>query len=110
MTAVAAYADATVGFIKRDVTGFLGNVASSLNATGTNEIGANIHYIRSSAPLYPDSLAAFTAQDGYEDDGQGSARTWLRWQTRVTKDRPVDATIMAIVDAIEHDGRTTYEK
>jgi hypothetical protein len=30
-------------------------------------------------------LAAFTAQDGYEDDGQGSARTWLRWQTRVTK-------------------------
>ena len=31
-------------------------------------------------------------------------------QTRVTKDRPVDATIMAIVDAIEHDGRTTYEK
>src|SRR5262249_19849230 len=29
-------------------------------------------------------LAAFTAQDGYEDDGQGSARMWLRWQTRVT--------------------------
>ena len=29
-------------------------------------------------------LAAFTAQDGYEDDGQGSARIWLRWQTRVT--------------------------
>ena len=30
-------------------------------------------------------LAAFTAQDGYEDDGQGSARMWLGWQTRVTK-------------------------
>jgi Domain of unknown function (DUF222)/HNH endonuclease len=30
-------------------------------------------------------LAAFAAQDGYEDDGQGSARVWLRWQTRVTK-------------------------
>src|SRR5689334_21486281 len=30
-------------------------------------------------------LAAFTAQDGYEDDGQSSARMWLRWQTRVTK-------------------------
>jgi hypothetical protein len=29
-------------------------------------------------------LAAFTAQDGFEDDGQGSARGWLRWQTRVT--------------------------
>src|SRR5262249_52855298 len=30
-------------------------------------------------------LAAFTAQDGYEDGGQGSARMWLRWQTRVTR-------------------------
>ena len=29
-------------------------------------------------------LAAFAAQGGYEDDGQGSARVWLRWQTRVT--------------------------
>ena len=31
-------------------------------------------------------------------------------QTKVTKDRPVDATIMAIVDSIEHDGKTTYAK
>jgi len=31
-------------------------------------------------------------------------------QTRVTKDRPVDATIMAIVDSIELDGRQTYTK
>ena len=30
-------------------------------------------------------LGAFTAQGGYEDDGQGSPRTWLRWQTRVTR-------------------------
>jgi Domain of unknown function (DUF222) len=30
-------------------------------------------------------LAAFTARDGYEDDGHGSARTWLSWQTRVTR-------------------------
>jgi Domain of unknown function (DUF222) len=30
-------------------------------------------------------LAAFSAQGGYEDDGHGSARVWLRWQTRVTK-------------------------
>ncbi|HEX6931767.1 MAG TPA: DUF222 domain-containing protein, partial [Streptosporangiaceae bacterium] len=29
-------------------------------------------------------LAAFTAQRGYEDDGQGSARVWLTWQTNVT--------------------------
>jgi microcompartment protein CcmK/EutM len=31
-------------------------------------------------------------------------------QTRTTKDRPVDATIMAIVDLVEVDGRTTYHK
>jgi hypothetical protein len=30
-------------------------------------------------------LTAFAGQAAYEDDGQGSARTWLRWQTRVTK-------------------------
>jgi len=30
-------------------------------------------------------LAAFSAHSGYEDDGHGSARVWLRWQTRVTK-------------------------
>ncbi len=30
-------------------------------------------------------LAAFAAQGGYEDDGRGSARTWLRWRPRVTR-------------------------
>ena len=29
-------------------------------------------------------LAAFAAQGGYENDGQGSARVWLKWQTRIT--------------------------
>ncbi|HET7019018.1 MAG TPA: hypothetical protein VFI65_34185, partial [Streptosporangiaceae bacterium] len=29
-------------------------------------------------------LSAFDAAGGYEDDGQGSPRTWLRWQTQVT--------------------------
>ena len=29
-------------------------------------------------------LAAFTAQGGYEDDGHGTAKTWLKWQTRIT--------------------------
>jgi hypothetical protein len=28
-------------------------------------------------------LGSFTAQRGYEGDGQGSARTWLTWQTRI---------------------------
>ena len=30
-------------------------------------------------------LGAFSAGGGYEDDGQGSARVWLRWQTRITR-------------------------
>jgi microcompartment protein CcmK/EutM len=30
--------------------------------------------------------------------------------TTVTKDRPVDATIMAIVDQVEVDGRVSYQK
>ncbi len=29
-------------------------------------------------------LSAFTAQAGFEDDGHGSARTWLKWQSQVT--------------------------
>jgi Domain of unknown function (DUF222) len=36
-------------------------------------------------------LAAFGAQDGYEDDGHGSARVWLKWQTRVTGTAAVTA-------------------
>ena len=31
-------------------------------------------------------------------------------QTKVTKDRPVDATIMAIVDSVELDGKARYQK
>ena len=29
-------------------------------------------------------LEGFAGQRGFEDDGQGSARTWLTWQTRIT--------------------------
>src|SRR6266568_1511328 len=29
-------------------------------------------------------LSAFNAGCGYEADGQGSARSWLRWQARIT--------------------------
>ncbi len=31
-------------------------------------------------------------------------------QTKVTKDRPVDATIMAIVDTVESEGTIKYQK
>jgi hypothetical protein len=30
-------------------------------------------------------LSAFNAQSGYEDDGHGSAKTWLKWRTRITE-------------------------
>jgi hypothetical protein len=30
-------------------------------------------------------LSAFCAQDGYQDDGHCSPRTWLTWQTRATR-------------------------
>src|SRR5215472_3878708 len=30
------------------------------------------------------ALGAFAAQGGFEDDGHGTARTWLKWQTRIT--------------------------
>ena len=30
-------------------------------------------------------LGAFSARRGFEADGQGSARTWLAWQTRITR-------------------------
>ncbi|HEY2308261.1 MAG TPA: hypothetical protein VGI05_20500, partial [Streptosporangiaceae bacterium] len=29
-------------------------------------------------------LGAFARQGGFEDDGHGTARTWLKWQARVT--------------------------
>ena len=38
-------------------------------------------------------LTAFAAGGGHEDDGHGSARTWLRWQTRITS--PAAAAAMA---------------
>ncbi|HEY9243159.1 MAG TPA: DUF222 domain-containing protein, partial [Streptosporangiaceae bacterium] len=36
-------------------------------------------------------LGAFAAAGAYEDDGQQSARTWLRWQTRVSFGAAADA-------------------
>jgi len=36
-------------------------------------------------------LAAFHAQDGCADDGHGSTRTWLRWQTRIGDGAASDA-------------------
>ena len=46
-------------------------------------------------------LAAFAAQGGYENDGQGSPRTWLTWQTRIT--RPAASAALASMRSLaEH--------
>src|SRR5436190_8977803 len=50
---------AGIGRYQRDITGFLGNVTSATQAQANTEANTQGHYIRSSAPLYPESLAMF---------------------------------------------------
>ncbi|MDX6607052.1 MAG: phospholipid/cholesterol/gamma-HCH transport system substrate-binding protein [Solirubrobacterales bacterium] len=52
---------AEIGRYKSDITGFLGNVTSTTQAVANTETNTTTHYIRSSAPLYPEGLAAFTS-------------------------------------------------
>ena len=40
-------------------------------------------------------LGTFAVQGGFEDDGHGSARAWLKWQTRVTAGAAVGAVAWA---------------
>src|SRR5690348_11671560 len=40
-------------------------------------------------------LGAFAVQGGFEEDGHGSARAWLKWQTRVTSGAAVGAVAWA---------------
>jgi phospholipid/cholesterol/gamma-HCH transport system substrate-binding protein len=48
-----------IGRYQSDVTGLLGNATGATNAQISNEAGNLSHYIRSSAPLYPEDLAMF---------------------------------------------------
>jgi phospholipid/cholesterol/gamma-HCH transport system substrate-binding protein len=48
-----------IGRYQRDVTGLLGNATGATNAQISTEAGNLSHYIRSSAPLYPEGLAMF---------------------------------------------------
>ena len=50
---------AGIGRYQSDVTGLLGNVTAVTNAQTSTEAGNLSHYIRSSAPLYPEDLAMF---------------------------------------------------
>ena len=49
-----------IGRYQKDVTGLIANFAVATNAIGTTEAGSAGHYIRSSAPTYPESFANFT--------------------------------------------------
>ena len=52
---------ATIGRYQHDVTGLIANFAAATNAVNTTEAGQLSHYIRSSAPSYPESFAPFTS-------------------------------------------------
>jgi virulence factor Mce-like protein len=50
---------AEIGRYQSDVTGLLGNVTGATQAQANTEADTQGHYIRSSAPLYPEDLAMF---------------------------------------------------
>jgi Domain of unknown function (DUF222)/HNH endonuclease len=75
--AMAAVTAALAELAGADMTGLTtGEQADLLRALGVAE--ARVVAARSAV------LAAFGSSRGYEADGAGSARAWLRWQTRVT--------------------------
>jgi hypothetical protein len=75
--ALAAVTAGLTALAGADLTGLTtGEQADLLRALGVAE--ARVVAARSAV------LAAFGATRGYESDGAGSARSWLRWQTRIT--------------------------
>jgi phospholipid/cholesterol/gamma-HCH transport system substrate-binding protein len=52
---------AQIGRYQSDITGLIANFAAATNPTATSESGVVSHYIRGSAPTYPESFAAFTS-------------------------------------------------
>ena len=66
---------------------------------------ANVHGEAIGKPL----IAIDTVDAGVGDLALTAAGSSAR-QTKITKDRPVDAVIMAILDSLEVDGEVTYRK
>ena len=52
---------AGIGRYQHDVTGLIANFAAATQAQNNDEAGQFGHYIRSAAPSYPESFAAFTS-------------------------------------------------
>src|SRR5262249_17500595 len=73
----AAMAEAGLAFLASADTASL-TTAEQADCLRALERTESIHTAARAKVLY-----AFTAQAGYEDDGHGSPRTWLKWQTRI---------------------------
>jgi Domain of unknown function (DUF222)/HNH endonuclease len=73
----AAMAQAGLAFLATADTASL-TTAEQAECLRALERTESIHTAARAKVLY-----AFTAQAGYEDDGHGSPRTWLKWQTRI---------------------------
>ncbi len=52
---------AEIGRYQSEITGLLGNFTSTTQGVGNTETNTTAHYIRSSAPLYPEGLAPFNS-------------------------------------------------
>ena len=78
---------AMIGRYQQDVTGFLGNVTAATQASANTELNEISHYIRSSAPLYPESLAAFTDE---ATAGAGHRLTYSRTNPYVAPGSALD--------------------
>ena len=93
----------------------LGQVIGTVVATRKEPVleGLKLLMVRAVAP---DGKAGSTTVVCVDAVGAGEGE-WVLYasgssarNTVVTKDRPVDATIMAIVDQVEVDGTVTYQK
>jgi Domain of unknown function (DUF222)/HNH endonuclease len=60
----------------------LTSAPAAVQACGLRELEAAL---AAYTTAHANVLAAFCASGGYEDDGHGSPRTWLTWQTRITR-------------------------
>ena len=65
--------------------------------------------IRSGAPSGKPYVAVDTVDAGIGDLVLTAAGSSAR-QTNITKDTPVDAVIMSIIDSLEVDGKTVFRK
>ena len=93
----------------------IGRVVGTVVSTQKDEklVGTKLQIVKQ-LELDCDETGAFVVAIDAVGAGQGEVVLYASGssarQTPITKDRPADAVIMAIVDSIEVDGATTFEK